>query len=78
MIISRVLRFLGFHVWAYRNPYSRRCKACGEHQDLWENAGGDRWEIMHPLVQNSCGSHADPGCELDKQTNKPTKGTKND
>lgn len=23
------------HKWVYRNPYSRRCKVCGEHEESY-------------------------------------------
>lgn len=37
------------HSWEYENPARRRCKACGNGQDLWSINGQDQWEYHYRL-----------------------------
>lgn len=50
------------HKWIYRNPASRECKDCGEHQVLMatifeddfgnEYIAHEEWDIVYPLAHS--------------------------
>lgn len=45
-----------WHRWKYRNPYDRRCKKCGKHQQVYGVLGTnmfDEWEDMVPSCINA-------------------------
>lgn len=50
-LLRRLLRKpLRLHRWSYRNPYERRCLACGRHEVMhtWNTAppSGSWWEVF--------------------------------